>query len=134
MGSAIPDQIKHREICFRGPHPDPHQAQTATLLLADIEGILSVRLDDPDARLLFISYDVKHVCLKAIEGFLIEMGFHLDNGIIFKLKRALYYYTEQIEQETLGCKNCTRDIFIQAYRRRDHGCRDERPDHWRKYL
>ena len=134
MGSSHPDRIKHREIPFRGPHPDPHQAQSAVLLLAGIEGVHRVLLPHPAAEILHISYDIQFIDLRVIEEFLIETGYHLDNGVIYKLKRALYYYTEQVEQDSLGCKNCTRRIFVETYRRRIHGCRDERPDHWRKYL
>jgi hypothetical protein len=134
MRSTSSDHVKHRIIAFRGPHPDPHQAQSAVLLLADLEGMQRVLLPHPAAELLHISYDIRFICLRVIEEFLIEMGYHLDNGLVYKLKRALYHYTEQVEQDSVGCKNCTRRIFVETYRRRMHGCRDERPDHWRKYL
>lgn len=130
------DQIKHREICFRGPHPDPHQAQSAALLLSDLEGVHKVRLLEARADSLLISYDVRSICLQFIEEILVDVGYHLDNKLILKLKRAIYYYTEEIERETLGCSNdnSTRNVFIDNYRRHVHGCRDHRPEYWRKYL
>lgn len=138
MGSSAPDQIKYREISFRGPHPDPHQAQTAALLLSDINGILNVSLSEADSETLRISYDVRAICLQLIEEVLVEVGYHLDGNLLIKMKRAIYYYTEEIERETLGCNNtncnCARDVFIENYRRHVHGCRDHRPLHWRKYL
>ncbi len=136
MGDSIPDRVKHREILFRGPHPDPHQAQSAALLLSDLDGITRVHLAQANSMLLCVSYDVHIICLQFIEEILIEMGYHLDNNLMVKVKRAIYYYTEQVERETHGCKsgNCTRNIFIENYRRHTHGCRDERPEHWRKYL
>lgn len=136
MGTTTPDRIKHREVLFRGPHPDPNQAQSAALLLSDLEGILAVRLAEATDQVLHVTYDVHLICLQHIEAILEEVGYHLDNNLLVKLKRAIYYYTEQVERETQGCKNgdCTRKVFIEHYRRHIHGCRDERPEHWRRYL
>jgi hypothetical protein len=136
MGTTHPDRIKHREVWFRGPHPDPLQAQSAFLLLSDLEGILAVRLVECTADVLHVSYDVHIICLQHIEEILVEVGYHLDNNLLVKLKRAIYYYTEQVERETHGSQsgNSTRNLFIEHYRRHTHGCRDERPQHWRKYL
>ena len=136
MGHSIPDRIKHREILFRGPHPDPHQAQSAALMLSDLDGVTHVQLPRADSLQLRISYDVHSICLQFIEEILVELGYHLDNNLLVKVRRAIYYYTEQVERETYGCKggNCTRNIFIENYRRHIHGCRDGRPEHWRKYL
>lgn len=138
MDHPSPDPIKHREIRFRDPHPDPQQAQSAMLLLADVKGIVSVSIPDPDTNSILISYDLNHICLRLVEALLGELGFHLDNGILSKVKRALYYYTEENEQ---GSRNMardqdhsTRDIFMRCYHCKTHGCRDERPEYWRKYL
>lgn len=134
--SAELDAIKHREIWFRGPHSDPNQAQTATLVLADLEGVLRVR--PQHSELIRVSYDVRLVTLLVIDGLLAELGFHLDNSLLTKLRRALYYYTEDAQQDLLGCKrgrgNCTQAVFVNRYRKIEHGCRDHRPDHWRQYL
>ena len=138
MDLVQPDPVKHREIGFRDPHPDPQQAQTALLLLADIEGILSVSIPTPSHNTLHISYDLNLICLSVVEALLYELGFHLDNSLIAKLKRALYYYTEENELNTLEAGKSqdqnTRDIFMRCYRCKSHGCRDERPEYWRKYL
>jgi hypothetical protein len=136
MGSTQPDRIKHREVLFRGPHQDPHQARSAALLLSDLDGIHAVRLVESTDQVLHVTYDVHVICLQYIEEILIEVGFHLDNSLLVKLKRAIYYYTEQVERETQGCRDgdCTRKLFIEHYRRHLHGCRDERPEHWRRYL
>ena len=136
MGSHHPDRVKHREILFRGPHPDPYQAQSAALLLSDLDGILAVRLAEAVDHVLYVTYDVHLICLQHIEEILGEVGYHLDNNLMVRLKRAIYYYTEQAERETLGCQDgdCTRKVFIEHYRRHSHGCRDERPEHWRRYL
>ena len=137
MEQANPAAVKHREIGFRDPHPDPQQAQTAVLLLSDVEGVLYASLPERPRNTLHIGYDLSHICLRVLESLLTELGFHLDNSLLAKLKRALYYYTEQAEQETLGCQrgrgNCTQAIFINRYQHLQHGCRDDRPDHWRHY-
>ncbi len=44
MDQPYPEPIKHREIGFRNPHPDPQQAQSAVLVLADVEGVISVSI------------------------------------------------------------------------------------------
>ena len=85
-----------------------------------------------------ISYDVILITLEQIEAVLIEMGFHLDNRLIYRLKRALYHYTEETQRTNEGLSNCDNDctqkVFIKRYQNIKHGCRDQRPSHWRKYL
>jgi hypothetical protein len=134
MDKSSHDLIKHREISFCPLHADPAQAQSALLLFSDVKGIINLGLINEHR--IQISYDIRHLTLKDIEEVLIEIGFHLDNSLMFKLKRALYYYTEEVQRENLGChgKNCTRNVFINRYNKLQHGCRDERPAHWRKYL
>ena len=138
MNLGNPEPIKHRDIGFRDPHPDPQQAQSAVLVLADIEGVLRVSIPDQKRNVISISYDLSQIDLSIIEFLLIEMGFHLDNSLLAKIKRALYYFTEENQVQNLALQQkqdqSTRDIFMRCYRCKSHGCRDERPDHWRKYL
>lgn len=128
--------VKQREILFSPLHPDPNQAQTALLALTDLEGIEYV--DAPEPVRLVVRYRLPHQTLAGIEGLLRELGFHLDNSLLCKIKRALYYYTDETERANLGCPDgqckTTRDVFVQHYRKRPHGCRDQRPMHWRNYL
>jgi len=125
---------KHREIGFCSLHADPDQAKSAMLFFSDVDGIAHLELIE--THKLRISYDIRVITLQVLENALTELGFHLDNSLFFKLKRALYYYTEEVQQENLGCSKgqCTRNIFINRYDRLRHGCRDDRPNHWRKYL
>jgi hypothetical protein len=136
METADSDLIKHREIPFAALHPDPNQAATAALALADVPGVMSAHPESP--VLLRISYEVLQISLQQIEEALTEAGFHISGGLLYKLKRALYYYTEETQRANNGCprgdSNCTRRIFISQYSRHKHGCRDSRPEHWRKYL
>lgn len=128
--------LKHREIPFSKLHPDPNQAQTAIMLLSDLEGVQHARFVSP--TFMRISYDVLHITLEQIESILLDLGFHLDNKLLYRMKRALYYYTEETQRANNGCakgdSNCTQKVFIKRYQAIKHGCRDQRPTHWRKYL
>ncbi len=136
MSEENPSTLKHREILFRGPHAEGDQARKATLVLSCVEGVVDVRPEGPDQ--LRVTYDVSRINLQIIEALLEELGFHLDNNLLNKLKRALYYYCEDAERAQLECgrgqSNCTQAVFIEQYRQRPHGCRDDRPEYWRRYL
>ena len=128
--------IKHREIHFCSLHAKGSApAHSAMLLLADVDGITGLR--PASATCLQVSYDLRILSLQITENALIEVGFHLDNNLFNKLRRSLYYYTEETQCVNMGHvhdSKMTRDIFIERYQRLPHGCRDDRPSHWRKYL
>jgi hypothetical protein len=136
MGTPTDDFVKHREIGFDELHPDPEQARTASLQLVGVPGILEV--EAVSATLLRVRYDVMRITLEQIEGALDEAGFHLDNRLLLRLVRALWYYTEEVQRANHGCPrgstNCTQKIYITRYQHATHGCRDRRPEHWRQYL
>ena len=85
-----------------------------------------------------VTYQLPNISLRLIEESLTELGFHLDNSLLIKMRRAVVYYTEETQCANLGCaegqSNCTVKVFINRYQRIKHGCRDQRPKHWRKYL
>lgn len=130
--------IKHREILFRGPYAPHLKPEAAQLLLVDVKGVKQVTLLDEDR--ISISYNLHSISLMQVEVALSESGFHLDNSIMSKLKRALYYFAEDTERRNHGLKKltcsrgCAAKIFASSYRNRVHGCRDQRPDHMRRYL
>ncbi len=132
----MPATEKKREIFFEKLHPDRNQAESALRMLENAPGILSLRVIHP--LQLNVHYDIRYLCLVDIEEALIELGFHLDNNLLLRLKHALYQYTEATECANIGCDRCqdqnTRDIFIDRYQQQRHGCRDHRPNHWRDYL
>ena len=136
MDTPNADRIKHRLIPFSELHPDKEQARTAAILLADLDGIL--RLEAVSAIELKISYDVLETTLLEIEGVIREIGLHLDRNLMYRLKSALYHYTEETQRANCGCSrgesNCTKKVFASRYEKRDHGCRDHRPECWRRYL
>jgi HPt (histidine-containing phosphotransfer) domain-containing protein len=128
--------IKTRDIYFDNSHPDKQQARTAAERLAGVAGILdATALSDNHLRL---TYHLLEINLAQIEEALDEAGFFLKNNLINKLRDALFFYTEETERANQGCNrgdsNCTRKVFIARYNQINHGCRDTRPDHWRRYL
>ena len=136
MSDADDSLIKQREIVFCTLHPDQRQAHTAAAVLESVDGVL--RIDAPENSLLCVEYHLLVITLVEIEDLLQSNGFHLDNGLVQKLKRALFHYTEETQRANLGCHqgdaNCTQKVFATSYKRREHGCRDDRPDYWRRYL
>ena len=130
------DRIKQRQIHFRDLHPERNDARAAAEFLNAVDGVLATEAISP--ILLNLSYDLTQTCLQEIEEALDELGLHLDNGIMFRIKRSLYYYTEDTFRENCGCKrggsNCTKRVFAKRYQALEHGCRDQRPEHWRRYL
>jgi hypothetical protein len=136
MDNLLAERIKHRLIPFSELHADKNQAQTASFYLADVEGILCV--EPASARALRVSYDVLQMTLKDIEEFLTELGLHLDRNLMYRIKSALCHYTEETQRANCGCprgdSNCTMQVFAKRYEKLDHTCRDQRPEHWRRYL
>ena len=98
-------------------------ARSATPLRA---GALS-----PDLQAFAESFDnlLEHLSLIHI--------YHLDNSLLCKLKRALFYYTEETQRENLAITQegdlIQRDVFVNRYQRATHGCRDPQPEYWREY-
>jgi hypothetical protein len=136
MDIAEADRIKHRQIHFRDLHPERNDALSAARFLRDVEGVLYVKTATP--ILLELSYDIRLTCLEEIEAALDELGLHLDNGLLYRMKRALHYYTEDVLRENHGLKGAesqsTKRVFAVRYESIEHGCRDQRPEHWRRYL
>lgn len=131
----IEELIKTREIRFCHLHPDPDQALSALLLLSDAEGVVDIQFIDE--LYLSISYDVRQLTLQAVEDVLIRLGYHLDNRLLTRMKRALSYYSEETQRANLGSiveTDTTTKVFVKRYSINYHGCRDKRPEHWRKYL
>ena len=133
--SEADDLIKRRELRFCTLHPEPNQARSALLLLSDAQGILEITL--VDELCLYITYDVRQLTLESIETVLVRLGYHLDSRLIHRMKRALYKYAEETQRANLGVTDNTDNttqVFVKRYSINHHGCRDKRPQHWRKYL
>ena len=135
MNAPAHDLFKVRELHFCSLLPHERQAPTAMQMLADVREIQILGLCSDDC--LHIRYDITLITLRMIEETLLDFGFHFDNSLLARLKRALYYYTEETQRYNLGYTdvghNNIQDVFINRYQRLRHGCRDERPQHWRVY-
>ena len=125
-----------RELVFRGPHREADQAPAAALLLADSPLVLEVSVSGKDR--VMVRYDLCEVTYIEIEAALEELGFHLDNSVLTRLRRAYYSYCEDTRRANLKVSSncfghCARRIFVREYQKQEHGCRDQRPSHWRAY-
>ena len=136
MDKAGDSLFKQREIALCTLHPDPDQVGSAAAYLIEIDG--GEQVEVVNKGMLQVTYHLLVICLYDIEALLEKGGFHLDNRLVHKIKRALYHYTEETQRANLGCakgeSNCTQKVFVNRYRKRDHGCQDDRPEHWRRYL
>lgn len=130
------EHIKQRHIPFDPLHPNPSQAVTAAEFLIEIEGIIEARPLAP--LLLSVTYDLKFTKLEEIEQALGELGLHIDARLTYRIKRALWYYTEDTFRANCCCDHnladCTKRVFATRYEQLDHSLRDHRPEHWRRYL
>ena len=129
--------LRQRELIFKGPQNENQQIEAAWLMLREADAVMEVR-SGGDNR-LWVSYDIRRITYAEIEQALIEVGFHLDNSLISKLRRALYHYQEDTIRANLGLtretlKGVAQKVFIHHYQQQYHGCRDQRPRHWREYL
>lgn len=128
--------IRTREFVFRGPRHEADQAPSAALLLADSPMVSEVSVAGPNRVL--VSYDLREVSFAEIESALEELGFHLDNSLLTRLRRAYYAYCEDTSRANMQVSSncfghCARRIFVRHYQQSEHGCRDRRPSHWRSY-
>jgi hypothetical protein len=128
----LPDQEKTREITFSAL-PE-NQAQLALLLLdgmPDMRVELAVR---PDT--IVVHYDVRGYSLEKLEAALLSQGFHLDNGLLYKLRRALVYFCERNQRDNLSvplAQQKSAKPFVEAFNHHPHGDRDDTPEELRGY-
>lgn len=125
--SELERELRLQEIRF---YPIPtDQADKARLLLERMPGLgVSV---GARASSINVRYDLGHYSLRAIEAHLEELGFHLDNSLFVKLRRAIVYFCEDTR-----CRNATEpqrliknsnEVYIKAYEHHPHGDHDDTP-------
>lgn len=126
------DLEKVREIVF---HPLPAgQVERARGLLEGLEGLEVWIAKDPNC--LLVRYHVCEYTLEGLETALSSQGFHLDNNLLSKLKRALAYFCEGVQRRNVEANEPdikSQQAFIKVYERHLHGDRDETPEEWRSY-
>ena len=128
------DLHKRREILFsRFP---PGQIPEAADHLHRLENLSTeAKLEK---RAVDVSYDLRHHTLENLENQLQDKGFHLDNTLMSKLRRALIYYVEETQLHNLGApekplKHSQSAAYTQAWERHPHGDHDDTPPEWREY-
>ena len=135
MNAPIDEFTKRREIHFMSPQAEKNPADAAIALLSQVDGIIDLQLINDYS--ISVTYHLPKLSLSDIDEVLQEVGFHLDNSIITKLKRALFYYAEETQLANFGYDHAesksTLEIFINRHDQLPHGCRDERPEHLRRY-
>jgi hypothetical protein len=126
------DLEKNREIVF---HSLPvGQAERALSLLQGLDG-LEVTVGVGANRLL-VRYHVCEYTLEGLETALSSQGFHLDNSLLSKLKRALAYFSESVQRRNVAANEPdikSQQAFMKVYERHLHGDCDDTPEEWRGY-
>jgi hypothetical protein len=126
------DTFKTRQISFsRVPSGQAHEAGVL------LQGLphLTV-LSELDDHTLLVRYEIPNYTLQRVEKALTAEGFHLDNSVLTKIKRALVYYCEGIHCENLAPPprdRLSKQIFAQVYEHHPHGDHDDTPEEWRSY-
>jgi hypothetical protein len=126
------DLEKSREIVF---HSLPSgQAERALSLLEGLDG-LEVTVG-AEANRLLVRYHICEYTLEGLELALASQGFHLDNSLLSKLKRALAYFCESVQRRNVAANEPdikSQQAFMKVYERHLHGDCDDTPEEWRGY-
>jgi hypothetical protein len=127
------DLDKIREIVF---HDLPAgQAERAQELLDGLDCIeATIKIEG--GKTLTVQYKVTHYTLQGLEKALESQGFHLDNSLMQKIRRALIYFCENVQREnlTINAPDAkSQQVFARVYEQHLHGDKDETPEEWREY-
>jgi len=136
LASAPPTAPIRKQRSIQFAKFPPGQVPEAAGVLTRHEDI-EVNADDP-ARTIAVAYDLRQHCLQEIEGDLENRGYHLDNTLLSKMRRALIYYVEETQLHNLDAparllKRSQFQAYTQAWERHPHGDHDDTPPEWRDY-
>jgi len=127
------DLDKTREIVF---HDLPAaQADRARALLDGLDGIQAT-MESEGSCTLVVQYNIMQYTLQGLEKALEQQGFHLDNSLLQKLRRALIHFCEEVQRENLlinAPDAKSQQVFARVYEHNLHGDSDETPEEWREY-
>ncbi len=126
------DLEKIREIVFHDLPPG--QAEHALVLLEGLEGLVATV--GSDGSRLLVRYHICEYTLEGLETALASQGFHLDNSLMSKLKRALAYFSESVQRSNVAADEPdikSQQAFMKVYENHLHGDRDDTPEEWRDY-
>lgn len=129
--TAHPALHKVRRICFSSL-PPPNLSRALKLLgsMAQLEASV-----DTEDSCLSVRYDLSHHTLEVLENRLVNHGYHLDNSLLQKIKRALIYHSESCLLENLRAptrEQRIRSIYLSSAHTPKHRATiepaDEQPD------
>lgn len=117
--TAHPALYKVRRICFAGL-PQPNLARALELLgsMPQLEA-----LTDTEVGCLSVRYNLSHHTLEVLENLLVDHGYHLDNSLLQKIRRALIYHCESCQLENLRAptrEQHMRSIYLSSAHSREH--------------
>jgi len=133
--------IKHREISFCSITDKRDKSHDAVEHLKALDGVLLSH--GLSSHTVHVAYDLNITNLENIEIHLSNSGFHLDNSILANIRRAVIFYCEEAHIENIhnearneseGDVHASDIIYQRQVKHPSHVCRDNRPEHWRKYL
>lgn len=117
--TAHPALHRVRRICFAGlPPPNLSRAMKLLGTMAQLEA----RIDAEDGC-LSVRYDLSQHTLEALENLLVNHGYHLDNSLLQKIKRALIYHSESCQLENLRAptrEQRLRSIYLSSAHSPEH--------------
>jgi hypothetical protein len=117
--TAHPALHRVRRICFAGlPPPNLSRAMKLLGTMAQLEA----RVDAEDGC-LSVRYDLSQHTLEALENLLVNHGYHLDNSLLQKIKRALIYHSESCQLENLRAptrEQRLRSIYLSSAHSPEH--------------
>jgi hypothetical protein len=126
------DVNKRREIAFHTTPPGQ-----VGMALAFLKELPNLAVDQRGPLLIEVSYCVQEYTIEAIDGALSRIGCHLETSLLFRLRRALYYYVERIQRDNMALPEIhTKDYSMahaEAWKKRLHGDHDDTPAEWRQY-
>ena len=124
---------KVREIRFR-PLP-PGQVEKALQALRALPGVQAEAGRRPLS--VVVRYSILEYSLEVLETALVEGGFHLDQALYVKLRRALVYFVEETQRHNLLSPERlikqSNEVYIKAYDHHPHGDHDDTPPELREY-
>ncbi len=92
------ENTKHHHIRYKeAPAGGPGEWETE---IRKIHGVKTVSIE-AEKKDVYIEYDLNLCCEEAIEKWMVNMGFVLDDGFLEKMKRGWVHYTEENEQDAL---------------------------------
>lgn len=86
---------------------------------------------------LVVRYSIMEYSLEGLESALVEAGFHLDQSLLTRLRRAFVYFCEETQRHNLlspeRLVKQSNEVYIKAYGHHPHGDHDDTPPELREY-